>query len=94
MPRFQIDLSDAAVTRLQVGVDDFNVATGRSLTLEDWIVLSLTQKAIEREIMAESELIKKEVDAEVPRRIDARRREMIETLGECGAVRVPPAHTG
>jgi len=94
MHRFEIVLSDAAVTRLQVGVDDFNVATGRSLTLEDWIVLSLTQKAIEREIIGESELIKKEADAEVPRRIDARRREMIEALGKCSAVRVPPDRTG
>jgi len=90
MHRFEIVLSDAAETCLLVGVNDFNVSTGRSLTLEDWIVLSLTQKAIEREIVAESELIKREADAEVPRRIDARRREMIEALGECSAVRVPP----
>jgi len=94
MPKFEIVLSDVAVTKLQVGVDDFNVATGRALTLEDWILLSLTQKAIERAITAESELIKREVDAETPRRIDARRREMIEALGECGAVRVSPDRPG
>lgn len=89
MHRFQVTLSDVAVTRLQISVDDFNVATGRSLSLEDWIVLSLTQKAIEREMIAEAERIKGEVDAETPRRIDARRREMISALGECSAVRVP-----
>lgn len=93
MHTFQIELSDAAVAGLQVSVDDFNVATGRSLTLEDWIILSLTSKAIEGEILPDSDRIKKEADAEVPRRIDARRRELIEALGECRAVRVPPDRT-
>lgn len=89
MHRFEVRLSDEAVDGLEVSVTDFNVATGRSLTLEDWIVLSLTQKAIEREIVADSDLIKKAADAEIPRRIDARRRELIEALGKCSAVRVP-----
>jgi len=93
MPKFEIDLTEAAVAGLQVSVDDFNVATGRSLTLEEWIILSLTSKAIEREILPSSERIKKEADAEVPRRIDARRRELIGALGKCSAVRVPPDRT-
>lgn len=94
MHKFQIELSDAAVLGLQVSVDNFNVQTGQSLTLEEWIILSLTQKAIEREIMADSEAIKKEMDADFPRRIDVRRRELLAALGECRAVRVPPDRTG
>lgn len=94
MPKFQIELSDEAVAGLQVSVDDFNVATGRSLTLEDWIVLSLTSKAIEREINADAERIKKDADAAVPRLIDASRRGRIEALGPCHAVRVPSDRTG
>lgn len=94
MPIYQLALSDATVAGLQVSVTDFNVATGQALSLEDWIVLSLAQKAIEREISLESEGIKKATDAEVPRRIDARRRELLGALGKNSAVRVPPDDTG
>jgi len=94
MPTYQLELSDATVAGLQVSVTDFNVATGQSLGLEDWIVLSLAQKAIERDIGRESEGIKKETDAEVPRRIDCRRRELLDALGKNSAVRVPPDNTG
>ena len=94
MTTYQLELSDATIAGLQVSVTDFNVATGRSLTLEDWIVLSLAQKAIEREIGLEAEGIKKETDAEVPRRIDSRRRELLDALGKNSAVRVPPNDTG
>jgi hypothetical protein len=87
---FQIELSGPAVAGLQESVTDFNVATGQSLSLEDWIILSLTQKAIERDINMDVDRIKKEADAEVPRRIDARRRELIAALGKCRAVRVSP----
>jgi hypothetical protein len=94
MATFQIELSDAAIAGLQVSVGDYNVATGQSLTLEDWIVLSLTQKAIERDINVDAERIKKDADAELPRLIDARRRELIKALGPCRALRVPPDSTG
>jgi len=94
MHRFELVLSDETVEGLEISVTDFNVQTGRTLTLEDWIVLSLTNKAIERDILVDSDLIKKDADATVPRRIDARRRELIAALGECSAVRVPPDHTG
>lgn len=89
MHKFELGLSAEAVAGLEVSVTDFNVQTGQSLTLEEWIVLSLTQKAIEREIIVDSDLIKKDADAEVPRRIDARRRGLIEALGKCSAVRIP-----
>lgn len=94
MQTFQLSLTDETVAGLQLSVDEFNVQTGQSLTLEDWIVLSLQSKAIEWEINSDSKAIKEIVDVEVPRRIDARRRELIRALGPCRAVRVSPDDTG
>ena len=94
MHKFEVVLSDETVAGLELSVTDFNVQTGQSVTLEDWIVLSLAQKAIEREIVPESERIKREHEAEIPRRIDARRRELLRDLGKNSAVRVPPDDTG
>lgn len=94
MHTFQIELSDETVAGLEVSVTDFNVQTGRSLTLEEWIILSLAQKAIEWQINTDVEVLKKEHDAELPRRIDARRRDLLDALGKNSAVRVPPDRTG
>lgn len=94
MPGFNITMSDAALLRLQTAVDDFNVATGQSITLEEWVILSLAQRAIEKELNAEVEVLKREHDAELPRLIDARRRVLLQAVGVGRAVRVSPDDTG
>ena len=52
MPRFTIDLSDKAVTRLQRQVQRTNDANGTSLTLRDWLVLHVREIAIAEDLSA------------------------------------------
>jgi hypothetical protein len=94
LTKFQIELSDAAAAGIQGVIEDFNTQTGQSLTLEDWIVLVLCQKAVEKRLNAEVEIMKREHDAGLPRLIDARRRELLKEVGYPGAVRVSPDRTG
>lgn len=94
MQTFQLSLTDETVAGLQLSVDEFNVQTGQSLTLEEWIILSLARKAIEGQFGAEADGMKKKHDAELPHILDARHRELIAALGKNGAVRVPPDRTG
>lgn len=80
MPKITLSLSDAALTNLQSATDVFNAQTGQALTLNEYILLFLKQRAIEKDILAETERIKTELDAEFPLRIAACRRELLDAL--------------
>jgi len=80
MPTFAIDLPKQAVAHLQELVEDFNAQTGQALKLEEWLGLHLREMAIGKQLGADANTIKGDVDAEVNRRIAARRRELIDAL--------------
>jgi len=86
MPKIEIVLPQKAVGQLQDVVDDFNAQTGQALTLEEWVALHLKETAIGKQLGAEAQTIKGDVDAEVHRRIAVRRRELLKALGEADAV--------
>lgn len=77
MLKIEIDLPQRAIDQLQKLVDDFNSQTDQSLTLEGWVVLRLREHAISSQLMSDVAAIKADVDAEVTRRIAARRRELL-----------------
>ena len=58
MAKFTIDLSDQAVSRLQVIVDKYNRDKGKSLTLQEWMVENLNDVAVNDEMVLEIEKIK------------------------------------
>ena len=58
MAKFTIDLSDQAVSRLQVIVDKYNQDKGKSLTLQEWMVENLNDVAVNDEMVLEIEKIK------------------------------------
>lgn len=80
MLKVELELTDKAAAKLQLVVDDFNAATGRDLTLEEWVLLYLEEKAIGEDMNADVEEHKKEVDADLPRWIAARRRQRLQEL--------------
>lgn len=80
MPIIQLGLTDKAAAKVQLAVDDFNAATGRALTLDEWILLFVEEKAISAELQEDVEEHKKEVDADLPRWIAARRRERLDEI--------------
>jgi hypothetical protein len=80
MPAINIDLSGKALASLQEVVEDFNAQTGQTLKLEDWITLHLKELAVAKQLAADSNTYKADVDQEVGRRVAARRRELLEGL--------------
>ena len=58
MAKFTIELSDQAVSRLQVIVDKFNQDKGKSLTLQAWMAENLNDIAVNDEMTLEIEKIK------------------------------------
>jgi len=81
MPKVEIDLSGKTLASLERVAEEFNAQTGQTLTVNELIILSLKQKAIEKDILSESERIRRELDAEFPLRIAARRRGLLDALG-------------
>ncbi len=75
-----IDLSARTLAGLQDVVEDFNAQTGQVLKLEDWVALHLKEIAIAKQLGADSNTLKADVDNEVARRIAGRRRELLEAL--------------
>jgi len=86
MPIFEIDLPAKAVAQLEDVVEGFNVQTGQDLKLAEWLSLHLKELAIGKQLGAEANTIKGDVDAEVNRRIATRRRELIGELDKGDAV--------
>jgi hypothetical protein len=84
MAQITIDIPDKALDLLKVQVDDFNAQTDHDLTLTQWLISHILAVAINPQLAAEIDIIRKEHDAELPRRIDARRRELLSSL-EAGA---------
>ena len=52
MPEFTITLSKATVERLQAVVQQHNQRSGESLTVKQWIVVTLKSTAIQQELGA------------------------------------------
>lgn len=77
MPDITFTVPDKAISALQQLADDFNAQTAHSYTLTDWLTYHILGLAISAKLSADAEAIKKEQDADFPRRIEARRRELL-----------------
>ena len=82
MPDITITVPDKALPALQAIVDDFNAQTDHALTLTQWLTSHILAVAIGPQLSTEVDTIRKEHDAELPRRIDARRRELLAQLDD------------
>jgi len=82
MAQITITLPDKAVPLLQNTADDFNAGTAHAYTLEEWITNHLLALATANQNAADAETIKKELDAEFPRRLDAARRRNLDALAD------------
>lgn len=52
MPKFTVDISEAALTRLQAVVAQYNANQGTALTVAEWLMLHIKEIALGAELAA------------------------------------------
>ena len=82
MAQFTIDIPDKALPALQKLADNFNAQTVHDYTVADWLAHHVLGLAISTQLSADAEAIKKELDADFPRQVEARRRELLDALAD------------
>lgn len=80
MAQITIAVPDKALPALQKLADNFNSQTAHAYTVEEWLSHHILGLAISTQLSADAEAIKKELDAEFPRQVEARRRELLDVL--------------
>jgi len=80
MPRFQIDLTDVALTRLQRVVDVYNQNNGLSLTVQEWILLNVQEIAISEQLAASERDLRLQSEATHAAAVNAERQRLLETI--------------
>ena len=71
MPRFTIDLTAAAVQRLQALVTAHNQNTGQALTVQDWLTLLVKERAIADELAATADQLRRQAEADATAALEA-----------------------
>ena len=64
MPTFSLTVSQKAVDKLKLVVDRHNQTSGESLTVKQWILMTLKQAAIQAELAANLAQIQADKEAE------------------------------
>ena len=80
MPTFEINLSSAAVARLQAVVSRYNANTGESLTVKEWVLTKLREMAIGEELIAAIPELERQRDTAFAQAIEAKKKELLDGL--------------
>jgi len=80
MPRFEIELTDAAHTGLQRLVTRYNADNGTALTVDGWIHLHLRELAVQDEIVRAAEDLQKQAQETASAALQAERLRLLESV--------------
>ena len=81
MPRFTIDLTDAAVERLQAVVTRYTENTGQDLTLQQWLLLHLREIATAADLEVQVTELRRQAEVSLQLAIAATRRRILDDIG-------------
>ena len=81
MPRFTIDLTDAAVERLQAVVTRYRENTGQDLTLQAFIHLHLREIATADDLAAQAQELRRQSENALQLAIVATRQRLLDEIG-------------
>lgn len=85
MPQLTIDISDAAQARLDLVVSDYNVANGTDLDLAAYLDLHLRELAVQRELAAKVEQLKRQTEDDLHAAIEAEKQRLLSSVAGGGA---------
>ncbi len=80
MPRFDIELSDAALAGLQRLVARYNADNGAALSVQDWILLHLKELAVQDDLLRAAEDLKRQADETAQAAFAAERQRLLESV--------------
>jgi len=80
MAKHTIELSAVAEARLGLLVAQYNVGTGASLSLDDWLALHLKELAAQRELQQAAEGINQQAQADANAAVNAERERLLGTM--------------
>lgn len=76
MPTYSIDISDAALQRLQAIVARYNDNMGTNLTVKQWLLQHLKELAISEELRAAIAQLEKQKQQELEAAVKAKKEEL------------------
>ena len=81
MPRFELELSEAAVTGLQRIVARYNADNGSALTVADWILLHLKEVSVQDELLRAADDLRRQAEETAAAALRAERTRLLESVG-------------
>jgi len=81
MPRFTIDISNAAVTKLQAVVARYNADNGANLTVQDWLLLHIKELAIQDDLVERARSLRQQAEADAAAAFTAERLRLLDSIG-------------
>lgn len=81
MPKFTIDLTAAAVTRVQALVARYNENAGAALTVAEWLLLHIKELAIQDELNARATVLQRQAQDDANAALLAEQTRLIASLG-------------
>lgn len=80
MPRITIDVSDGARQRLDLVVADYNATNGTSLAFDEWLELHLRELAVQREMVARIDQLRKQTEDDLHTAIEAEKQRLLDSV--------------
>lgn len=77
MPRFTLDISDAALLRLQKIVDAYNANNGTALTVLEWLKLHVRELAVQDDLMAAADTFRRQAEQSAADALVAERERLL-----------------
>ena len=80
MPRFDIEISDAALAGLQRVVNIYNANNGSALTVQDWLLLHLKELAVQDDLMRAAEDLRRQAEETAAAALQAERQRLLDSV--------------
>jgi hypothetical protein len=94
MPKFTIDITDAALIKLQLVVARYNQNNGTTLTVEQFIHRNLMELAVQDELAAAVDALQREAQANAAAALQAAVAAARDELITAASAGTPPAPEG
>jgi hypothetical protein len=80
MPRFEVDLSDAALDGLQRVVARYNADNGTALTVADWIHLHLKEVSVQDDLLRAADDLRRQAEETAAAALRAERQRLLDSV--------------
>jgi len=80
MPKFTLDISDAAVDGLQAVVARYNADNGTALTVLDWLHLHAREIAVQDQLLTAAQSLREQADKDADAAFKAERQRLLDSV--------------